>query len=119
MTQRLKHGRELSARIEGYYGIYRTRLRLGQPSGGSCTCPSDAPCKHVRALRATWRANPRSFLDLDEFLQGLSNKSKDDLVGLIAEMAVAAPESLSACGFREFEPERTDDQVDGCGGSPR
>ena len=58
-TQRLRDGRQLSARINGRYGVYRTRVRLSRQLDGDCTCPSDVqPCKHVRALRATWERNP-------------------------------------------------------------
>jgi uncharacterized Zn finger protein len=106
MTQRLTHGRSLSVRIQGNHGIYRTRLRLGSRPSGDCTCPSDwSPCKHVRALEATWKANPESFLDLEAFLVGLSKKSSAELAKLIGRMALVAPESLSACGFEDFESE--------------
>jgi hypothetical protein len=55
MTQRLVHKRPISARIDGVYGVYRTTARVGRSRDASCTCPSDDwPCKHVRALRATW-----------------------------------------------------------------
>ena len=97
-------------RIDGHYGVYTTRLRVGRRPEGQCTCPSDwSPCKHVRALEATWKLNPGSFLDLDDYLGRLATKSSGDLVKLIGRMAVAAPESLAACGFRDFEPERRED----------
>ncbi len=113
MSQRLKHGRRLSARIEGNYGVYRTRARLGRGGDGHCTCPSDwSPCKHVRALKATWEVNPTSFFDLDVFLGELSAKSKADLIKLIARVIAVAPEGLAACGFSEFEPERDRDDTE-------
>lgn len=113
MSQRLKHGRRLSARIEGNYGVYWTRVQLGRVGDGHCTCPSDWwPCKHVRALKATWEVNPTSFLDLDVFLGELSAKSKADLIKLIARVIAAAPEGLSACGFKEFEPEPDRDEIE-------
>ena len=100
-------------RIDGNYGVYTTRLQIGRLEEGHCTCPSDwHPCKHLRALQATWEITPDSFFDLDEFLDALLNEPIADLVWLIGEMALAAPEALSACGFEEFEPER-DDFYDG------
>src|SRR5437870_3504543 len=75
MTQRLRYRRGLSVRIAGNYGVYRTQCRIGHRSSGTCSCPSDGwPCKHVRALEATWKVNPSSFLDLEAILGGLSAK---------------------------------------------
>ncbi len=104
MTQRLRRGKNLSARIAGNYGTYRTQTQIGKRSNGDCTCPSEQwPCKHIRALAATWDCNPESFFDLESFLEGLAGRAKTELLELIAEMALAAPESLRACGVTEFE----------------
>ena len=63
MRMRIRDGRRLVVRVDGRYGFYRTELNLAAPNASSCSCPSDEfPCKHVRALRKTWRVNPRSFL---------------------------------------------------------
>ncbi len=100
MTQRLRYRRDLSARISGSYGVYRTRIQIGRSVDGTCSCPSETwPCKHVRALEATWASNPSSFLDLEAFIAGLGDRQKTELLDLIARMAMAAPESLSACGL--------------------
>jgi hypothetical protein len=100
MTQRLRYRRDLSARITGSYGVYRTRMRIGTSSEGACSCPSESwPCKHVRALEATWNSNPTSFLDLETFVAGLGDRPKVDLLDLIARMGMLAPESLVACGL--------------------
>ena len=113
MTQRLRHGRDLSARIHGNYGVYRTQLRVGRPSNGSCSCPSESwPCKHIRALAATWESNPASFFDLADILDDLASKPKTELLKLIGKMAMLAPEVLSACGVKEFEADETDGAVD-------
>jgi hypothetical protein len=113
MTQRLRHGRDLSARIDGNYGVYRTHVRLGRAEEGSCPCPSEGwPCKHVRALEVTWERNPTSFFDLTEVLDDLASKPKAVLLKLIAKMAMVAPESLSACGVKAFEADEADTQFD-------
>lgn len=70
MTQRLRNRRQLSARVEGHYGVYRTSLQLGKPADSRCTCPSEAwPCKHLRALRLTWE-KPKKLLRPRRFLEG-------------------------------------------------
>jgi uncharacterized Zn finger protein len=113
MTQRLRHGREWSARIDGNYGVYRTHVRLGRATDASCSCPSEGwPCKHVRALEATWKSNPASFFDLAQVLVDLAQKSKADLLKLIGKMAIVAPESLSACGVKAFQGDEADREVD-------
>jgi len=35
MMQRLKRGRDIFVRIEGRYGVYTTKLRLGRQSQGN------------------------------------------------------------------------------------
>lgn len=113
MTQRLRFGKQLSARIAGNYGTYRTRLKLDARNGAECTCPSEIrPCKHVRALEATWDCHPASFVDLQDVLDGLANHSPANLLKLIAEMILAAPESLSALGYEAFGPEEQDNEYD-------
>lgn len=113
MTQRLRNGRQLSARIEGHYGVYRTSLRLGTLADSSCTCPSEAwPCKHIRALRLTWERNPKSFFNLVDFLKELSARSKPELVDTIGKMVMVAPECLNVCGVEGFEPKRADDDYE-------
>jgi hypothetical protein len=113
MTQRLRYGRDLSARIDGNYGVYRTRVRLGRLADGNCSCPSEGwPCKHVRALEATWKSNPASFFDLTQVLEDLANKSRVDLLKLIAKMAMVAPDSLGACGVTAFNADEAEHDFD-------
>ena len=104
MQQRLRHGREISVGINGHYGVYRTRMRIGSIKTSSCTCPSELwPCKHVRALAATWKVNPDSFYNLEALLTELADESKPNLIKIISEMVCAAPECLAAFGVEEFE----------------
>lgn len=111
LRQRLKTASEISCIVDGNSGIYRTSLSLKRSGGSGCTCPSEyVPCKHVAALRETYRLTPRSFTDLDALLKKLGSKDKPELLRLIREMAAAAPASLSALGVKGFEsPEETED----------
>ncbi len=106
MTQRIRYGHQLSARIDGIYGVYRTQAHLGRRMDDHCTCPSDWwPCKHVRALRRTWKANPGSFLNLTRFLKELSLRPKPALIAAIGQMVLLSPEGLSVFGVNGFEGE--------------
>lgn len=106
MTQRLAYRKQLSARIEGNYGIYRTTVRLGRKLVASCTCPSDlSPCKHVYAVRATWDENPGSFLDLEAFLKDVAATPKAELVDAMRQVFLAYPETLAVFGVPGFEPD--------------
>ena len=109
MTQRLRYGKDVSARIEGNCGTYRTQVTQAKKLTGECTCPSELwPCKHIHALRATWEASPASFFDLDLFLKKLAEEPKKRLVEAIASMVTASPGLLSVFGvpgFEEGEPE--------------
>jgi hypothetical protein len=114
MTQRVQHGKQVSARIAGNYGVYRTQVVCSKKSKkltGECTCPSELwPCKHVHALRATWEANPESFFDLDGWLKKLAEEPKASLVEAISNMVVAEPGLLSVFGVPGFEEEAEDDE---------
>jgi uncharacterized Zn finger protein len=113
MTQRLRYKDDLSARIDGNHGTYRTRMRIGNRVKVSCTCPSDEwPCKHARALAATWERNPGSFWDLQETLDQLASKSKAELLALIGNMAMAVPALLVELGFEDFEDDQSDEEFD-------
>jgi hypothetical protein len=109
MTHRLRDGRQLSARMHGWYGVYRTRVRLTRRPEGGCTCPSDPqPCKHVRALLATWEVNPESFLDLRAFLRSLEDHEKGQLIEMIGRMISIYPSALGALGVPGFGEDETD-----------
>jgi len=111
MTHRVRFRRQLFARIQGNYGVYRTWVRSGSRGLNSgCTCPSEGwPCKHVHALERTWRANPRSFFDADSFLKTLAGRPKADLVDAIGRLIARAPEGLAALGVKGFEDEEPED----------
>jgi hypothetical protein len=78
---------------------------------GECTCPSEIrPCKHLHALRATWEANPKSYLDLDDLIIKLAEEPKASLVEAIRNMVLAEPRLLSVFGVPGFEAEQEDDE---------
>jgi len=106
VTQRVQHEKQVSARIKGNFGTYRTCVSQSKKLTGECTCPSELwPCKHVHALRATWEANPKSFFDLDDWLKKLAGEPKATLVEAIGNMVAAYPALLSVFGVPGFEEE--------------
>lgn len=110
MTRRLRFGRSVSTQIAGHYGDYRTQVRLTRKLDGDCTCPSEVwPCKHIRAVRATWEANPDSFFDVDAFLRTLDAAEKADLIETIGKIVVACPQALGVLGVAEFTEADDDD----------
>jgi uncharacterized Zn finger protein len=110
VTQRVRYGNEVSARIAGNFGAYRTSAMQSKPVEGECTCPSELlPCKHVYALQATWEANPDSFFDLDEWLKKLQKESKASLVEAIGTMVAAFPQLLAVFGVPGFEEDDEDE----------
>ncbi|MEX2306140.1 MAG: hypothetical protein WD738_01010 [Pirellulales bacterium] len=111
MTQRVRYGKVVSARILGSYGVYRTQVSQSKKLKGECTCPSELwPCKHVHALRATWEANPQSFFDLDGWLKKLAEEPKESLVEAIRNMVVEYPGLLSVFGVPGFDEEEEKEQ---------
>lgn len=114
MTQRVRYGKVVSARILGSYGVYRTQVSQSKKLKGECTCPSELwPCKHVHALRATWDANPQSFFDLDAWLKQLAEEPKASLVEAISNIVVEYPGLLSVFGVPGFDEEDEEEQYDG------
>ena len=113
VTQRMRIGKEVSARIEGNCGVYRTRVTQSKKLVGDCSCPSELwPCKHIHALRATWEANPESFFDFDTWLKKLADEPKASLVEAIGNMVTANAELLSVFGVPGFEIDADDDEHD-------
>ncbi len=112
MSQRLRHDRHVSALIDGRYGVYRVQAKLTRRVDGDCTCPSDIwPCKHVRALHATWARNPSSFFDVMAFLRSLDTRDKAELVDAIGRIVASYPQTLALLGVQGFNDE-TDDSGD-------
>lgn len=116
LGQRLRIGNEVSCVVDGNSGIYRTSFDLKLRAASWCTCPSEYdPCKHVLALRQTYKLRPRSFVDLEGVLnQKLAKKDRAGLLKVILAMAKASPPALAAVGVKGFEPpdEIPDDDAD-------
>lgn len=109
VRQRLRHRHHVSAVIDGRYGVYRTQAKLTRQVHGECTCPSDSwPCKHVRALRATWERNPSSFFDVRAFLRSLETREKAELVDAITRIVARHPRVLALLGVQGFDDEDSD-----------
>ncbi len=103
MRMRIRDGRRLVVGIDGRFGFCRTELDLAARNAGSCSCPSEeSPCKHVRALRKTWRLNPRSFLDIQSVLDMLARRGRGTLVEAMRTIVLANPECLGAIGVPGF-----------------
>ncbi len=111
MTQRVRYGKNVAARIAGNFGAYRTfASQASKKITGGCTCPSEiVPCKHIHALRATWDANSQSFFDLDEWLGRLAKQSKAELIESIGKLVVESPGLLGLFGVEGFEDDVDDD----------
>jgi uncharacterized Zn finger protein len=113
LRQRIKVGKKLACVIDGNYGVYRTRATISGKrfKGAECTCPSDyRPCKHADALALTYRQAPKTFVDVDEVLRPLGKRTPKELLGVIREMIVAAPESLRALGIEGFEEREEEEE---------
>ena len=115
MTHRVCFDKQVSARIQGNYGIYRTWVNIASRSLESgCTCPSDwHPCKHVSAVKLTWRENPESFFDAGGFVKTLSGRPKSELLEIIGKLIARAPEGLSALGVKGFDMADDENEEDG------
>ena len=107
----------IAATVDGNYGTYQTRVQVRRNDKAvpfkncSCTCPSDDfPCKHALALAKTWRVNRASFDDLGPKWKILSERSKDDLIGLIRAIGAVHPQALRyALGLSEKIQETPED----------
>jgi uncharacterized Zn finger protein len=104
LRERIKVGSILLCRIQGNSGTYRTQASVGARGASECTCPSDwSPCKHVAALRETYKRKPGTFADLDKVLKSLAKQEPKELIGTIRKMVLQSPSSLSVLGLKGFE----------------
>ncbi|MGC2034985.1 MAG: SWIM zinc finger family protein [Thermoplasmata archaeon] len=104
MRERIKIGSTLICRILGNSGTYRTQASVSAKGDSECTCPSEwFPCKHVAALRETYKRDPASFADLDKVLKGLEKQEGKQLIGTIRKMVLQSPSALSVLGVKGFK----------------
>ncbi len=112
---RIKVGKVISCAVAGNYGTYHTRANLKETWDASCSCPYDGGrCKHILALEETYRKKPRSFVDVDRFLQRLSRRPITEILGLMRDMMGAHPQALDVLKIKGFRylPERDEDERD-------
>lgn len=113
MVQRLHVGPLVAAAIRGSMGRYRVKLDA-KTGEGSCTCPSEIqPCKHIEAVRLTWRKKPESFMDVDALLDvHLQGRDRDELVRMMRAMVLESPPALAALGALQFRDVEDRDDSD-------
>lgn len=111
MTHRIKIGTMLICQIKGNFGIYQTSFDLGKKGEKTgCTCPAEYwPCKHSHALAETYRIAPETFIDIEDVLKKIQNKTKSELLEIIKKMIQRAPECLSVLGIGKFESDEEDE----------
>jgi uncharacterized Zn finger protein len=100
---------------EGLHRLLSISTPFDFTSDARCTCPSDWwPCKHVRALAATWETNPKSSFDLEQFLKEFSKRAAKDLLQALAQMMLAHPDCLGSLGVQQFavDSERDEESDD-------
>ena len=103
LTHRVRFEDQLTARIDGNYGVYRTTASL-KNQYEDCTCPAEMrPCKHILALRETWEVNAGSFFNLDDLIAQLPKQSKQELIVLIGKMIMHSPAVLELLGVPGFD----------------
>jgi len=111
LSHRLRYKDQLSARVAGRYGTYRTSVKHGRPVHFDCTCPSEVwPCKHARALLATWHVSPHTFIDLESCVSAMSGYPKARLLDAIAQLIMLSPRVLTVFGIPGFETDENEDE---------
>ncbi len=94
------YGMTLRAECEGsQFDNYIVTVSLAEDgiADAYCTCSYDwgGYCKHIVALLLTWINTPDKFLVVDDLLESLKEKDKDELVGLIGRMIEREPSFIS------------------------
>lgn len=88
-------GTTLQARCHGSGGnIYRVRATIedGAITDANCSCPVGGHCKHIAALLLTWLNQPDDFRVIEETNTTLEHRSKEELIALVKQMLLRAPE---------------------------
>ncbi|MGH8056033.1 MAG: SWIM zinc finger family protein, partial [Candidatus Entotheonellia bacterium] len=101
-------------RVSGTYGVYAVSLSIdGSNLTPSCTCPADMEfCKHAVALGLTYLEEPESFYDLRTLTAQLEQRSPEELIDLIVQIATRHPQVLGMLGVAGFAEEEEDDDED-------
>lgn len=74
--------------------IYRVHATVedGTIVEADCSCPVSAQCKHIAALLLTWLHQPNDFRKTQETNASLEQRSKEELIALIKQMLLRAPD---------------------------
>ena len=96
----VRHGLELNAECRGSdYQPYQLRIMLAAKgiADADCDCPYDygGICKHLVALLLTYVHEPQTFRVVQPLELMLANKSREELVAIIAAMVKREPRLLS------------------------
>jgi len=79
-----------------------------------CTCDAPYFCRHAAALVLTYLQHPDTFLDLEEFLDGLENRPQAELVEMLRRMIGRYPaSSLEVLGLAGFQVAEVLDDLQG------
>lgn len=106
LFHRVKLGAEILCEVNGHEGVYLTRTSTASRGSYSCSCPSEiAPCKHVEALRKTFRQNPASFFDAERTLAALATTTKADILHSIRAIILDTPRALRSLDNGAFRDE--------------
>jgi len=88
-------GTTLQAQCHGSGGnIYRVRATIeeGTIADADCSCPVGGHCKHIAALLLTWLNQPDDFRAIEETDTPLERRTKEELIALIKQMLLRAPD---------------------------
>lgn len=125
-----RHGMRLQAECLGPRPhIYQMEVKLDAEGifESRCSCPAGGSCQHVAALLLTWVEDPETFYEPgvpssevhDILFSGLAQRSKEELMALIDQMVIEAPELVKLLylplnrndATRPIEPEMIPQQV--------
>jgi hypothetical protein len=103
VRQRTRLDDGLKTRVAGTY-TYRVTIRESPGHlSAFCTCPYDwgGDCKHIVATLLAWLHEPESFRAPADLRAALANRSKEELVGILADICVVYPHLVDEFGLLE------------------
>jgi len=88
----VKKGNKLMGTVRGAAPVpYKVRIEITDEIHSRCTCPVGGMCKHGVALILQWINKKSSFLDVDQIMVSLEEKSKNELLNIINLMVEEDP----------------------------
>lgn len=98
----VRQGKELRGECYGSRDqLYKVRavLKKSGIEDASCSCPRGGFCKHIVALLLQYVHEPDSFEDVASLNVTLARLSKEELIALIADLALRDPSLASVIGL--------------------